>query len=111
LSADVAWQLSAKQEANHQQNDLQASRSALEEVEARSKAVLPSGFYFAAAPYDGFLERTWNLRLSVMPQDKPVLVLRIVGREDVDEKIAQEFETKVREGLPGLKIFRGSFTP
>lgn len=105
--------ISAKAEQNSVQGDLSASRSALEEVEARSKKQLPSGFTFAAAPYDDFLVRTFNLRLAVLPQEKdPLLTLRIVGLADVQERVAKEFEQKVRNGVPtGVNVYRGTFTP
>ncbi len=105
--------IAVKGEQNSVQGDLNASRSALEEVEARSKKQLPSGFYFAASPYDGFLSRTFNLRLAVLPQEKdPLLTLRIVGLADVAEKIGKEFEDKVRYGVPDdVAVYRGSFSP
>lgn len=105
--------IAAKAEQNSVQGDMGASRSALEEVEARSKKQLPSGFFFAAAPYDGFNVRTFNLRLAVLPQEKePLLTLRIVGFADVAEKIGQEFEKRVRDGVPdSVKVYRGTFDP
>lgn len=60
-----------------------------------------------------FAERTFRLRLAVLPQEKePLLCLRIVGYSDVAERIAQEFEEKVREGVrDNAQVFRGSFSP
>lgn len=105
--------IASKSEQNSVQGDLNASRSALEEIEARSKKQLPTSFYFEAAPYDGFLPRVFTLRLAVLPQEKdPLLVLRIVGLADVAEKIGKEFEDKVRYGVPaGVDVYRGSYTP
>lgn len=104
--------IAARSESNHTQQNFGASRTALEEIEAKSKATLPAGFTFICSPYEGFEPRTWNLRLSVLTEgDKPKLVLRIVGRQDVEEKIAQEFEQKVRDGLVDCVVFRGCFTP
>lgn len=37
--------------------------------------------------------------------------LRIVGLADVQERIGQEFEQKVRDGLPGVNVYRGTFAP
>lgn len=105
--------IAAKAEATSVQGDLNASRTALEEVEARSRKTLPTGFLFAASPYEGFLQRTFTLRLSVLPQEKdPLLTLRIVGLADIDERVGQEFEDKVRSGMPeGVSTYRGVFTP
>ncbi len=105
--------ISAKAEQSSVQGDLSAGRTAIEEIEARSRKVLPTGFTFATEPYEGFLQRTFNLRLAVLPQEKdPLLTLRIVGHADVQEKIAKEFEQKVRDGVPtGVNVYRGTFAP
>lgn len=104
--------ITVKGEQTSVQGDLQASRSALEEIEARSKKRLPSGFTFTTAPYDGFEPRAFSLRLAVLPQEKePVLVLRIVGLADVQERIGEEFERKVRDGLSVANVYRGTFAP
>jgi uncharacterized protein YfdQ (DUF2303 family) len=104
----------AKAESNSVTGDLHAARSSLEEIEARSKKTLPSGFKFAAKPYDGFTERTFTLRLAVMPQANadPLLTLRIVGLDDITEKVGQEFEEKVKAAVPtSVKVYRGTFKP
>lgn len=104
--------ITSKGEQTSVQGDLQASRSALEEIEAKSRRQLPTGFHFITAPYDGFTQRPFNLRLAVLPQDKePLLTLRIVGLSDVFEKIGQEFESELRNRLTGVNVYRGTFTP
>jgi uncharacterized protein YfdQ (DUF2303 family) len=105
--------VAARGEHNSVQGDMAASRSVMEEVEAKSKKVLPVGFVFKVAPFDGFEVRTFALRLAVLPQEKePLLSLRLVGLDDVKEKIAQEFETRVRDGVtPTTQVHRGVFTP
>lgn len=95
------------------EKELAASASAFASVEAKSRNRLPAGFRFLTPPYDGFEYRSFTLRLSVSAAaDKaPRLALRIVGLSDVQEKIAQEFEAKIRDGLAGVPVYRGTFTP
>lgn len=104
--------ITSKGEQTSVQGDLQASRSALEEIEAKSRRQLPTGFHFVTAPYDGFAQRPFSLRLAVLPQEKePLLTLRIIGLGDVIEKIGQEFEAELRARLTGVNVYRGTFTP
>lgn len=100
-------------ETNSVEKELATRASAFASVEAKSRNRLPAGFRFITAPYDGFEARTFTLRMSVSTdaEKAPRLMLRIVGLSDVQEKIAQEFEAKLREGLPGVPVYRGSFTP
>lgn len=105
--------ITSKREQINVQGNLQASRSALEEIEAKSRRELPTGFRFVTAPYDGFIQRSFVLRLAVLPQEKdPLLTLRIVGLDDVTEKIGQEFEANIRDHrLPSVNVYRGTFSP
>lgn len=103
--------ISAQGEASSKVNDFGASRTALENIEAKSKEHLPAGFAFSCEPYAGFQRRDFQLRLSVItdPQ-QPKLVLRLVAFEDVQEQIAEEFELLSRAGLPnGVAIYRGTY--
>jgi len=101
--------ISTKGERNSIQNEMNASRSALEEIEAKSRKQLPVGFTFRAQPFAGFAERAFTLRLSVLPSDTPLLALRIVGLDAAKESIANEFEGLVHERLEGVRLFRGRF--
>lgn len=100
-------------ELNIVQDDLRARRSALEEIEAKSKRILPHSFEFWAAPFDGLLQRKFELRLSVIPTKDapPSFGLRVVGLAETQEAIALEFEAKVRDGLHNVNIYRGTFQP
>lgn len=100
-------------ETNSEEKELMTSASAFAQVEAKSKNRLPTGFHFTVKPYDGFEDRGFNLRLSVQADDEkgPRLALRIVGLSDVTEQIAAEFEQKLRAGLDGVPVYRGTFTP
>lgn len=104
--------ITASSDASHVVADMSSSRSSMDQVAAKSRVVLPAGFSFYAAPYEGFTERHWMLRLAVIPGDPPVLVLRIVGFEAMKERIAREFEEIVRNGVPDdVAIYRGHFKP
>lgn len=100
----------------HDDGDFGAQKTAMEQIEARAKSSelqLPSGFVFVAAPYNGFSERDFHLRLSVFTgDDKPKLGLRVVGLGKVQQHIGEEFSELLAEGIDtGASIHRGSFTP
>lgn len=79
------------------------SRSALEEVEANREGSLPGFLSIRTAPFDGFKERTFTLRLSVLTGgEKPALSLRWQQQEHQCEEIAQEFKERLVADLGGL---------
>lgn len=92
--------------------DLSASRSAMDEIEAKSLDRLPTTFEFATVPFEGLSVANITLRLSVITgHDNPVLKLRWVGEEAQREEFAREFkdvlEQQVGDSVP-LTI--GTFT-
>ncbi len=95
--------------------DMRAERSELETIEANAKGGLapPAGFTFLAPPFDGFTDRQWTVRLSLNTGSKdPQFTLRIVGDDAVKKELSQEFETRLRDGLPPqVRHYRGVFTP
>jgi uncharacterized protein YfdQ (DUF2303 family) len=112
-------EIKAGSSTTHEDRDFGATRSKLEEIEAKAKDFrlqLPSGFIFTAQPFDGFGFVAFRLRLSVTPTDPPKLVLRAVALTDAQERIAKEFVDLVRDGLAAqgrsaARIYRGSFRP
>lgn len=105
--------ITSLKESTHVDRDLGAKRSVLEDVEATSKASkIPPYLVYSAIPYQGFAPRDFRLRLSVLTGEKPRLVLRIVGREAIEEEIAQEFKTiLLREIGDAATMVIGSFNP
>jgi uncharacterized protein YfdQ (DUF2303 family) len=104
--------IESKKAATNTDRDFGASRSTLEEIEAKAKGGMPSHLLFQAVPYLGFQSREFRLRLSVITGDRPALVLRIVGKEQAQEDIAQEFKTKLLEEIgDAATLTIGSFTP
>jgi len=87
-------------EVTNVERDLGTTTSAMASIDAQSKHVLPEGFLFETEPYAGLPKRTFTLRLgSQSSDDKIVLTLRIQQAESIDEKIAQDFEKVLRDGL------------
>lgn len=85
--------IKASSESESTVGDFAATRTSMEEVEARSKLELPAGFIFRCCPYLGLTDRSFRLRLQVLTGHKePLLVLRIVQLEAKQEAIAQEFK-------------------
>lgn len=87
-----------KMESAEQQ--LSASRSAFESVQATSTEPLPTTIYFRCTPYHGLSERQFVLRVGVQTgADKPLVTLRVVNQEQHDEGMASELADLVRVAL------------
>ncbi|WP_028627485.1 DUF2303 family protein [Metapseudomonas resinovorans] len=83
--------------------DLSSSRSAMDEIEARSLDTLPTTFVFTTAPFDGLSAASITLRLSVITgRDEPLLKLRWVGEEAQREEFAKEFKDVLEQQVGGL---------
>lgn len=83
-----------KLESSEQQ--LSASRSAFESVQATSTDPLPTTIYFECAPYADLEKRLFVLRLGVQTGgDKPAIALRIVNAERHGEEMAQELAARI----------------
>lgn len=105
--------ISTKAEATSNVGDFNASRSALEDVEASSADLLPIGFRLATEPYEGLSTRSFALRLSVLTGgEKPLLVLRWQRKEAALEAIAREFKSVLAEKIGGgVPLTIGTFSP
>lgn len=75
------------------------SRSTLEQVEVRSGAdLLPAGFTFTVAPYQGFAVRELNCHLRAVTDDKAVkFKYRIIGLDITIANIAAEFGQMIND--------------
>lgn len=106
--------IKSKSAATTATGDFQASRSALEEVEATSEKPLPAFIVAHCEPYIGMSSRAIAARLSVIFVDDkpPALQLRIVGRERLTEELATEFAELVRDKVPkSTTVLVGTFSP
>lgn len=93
--------------------DFSASRSAMDEIEARSQETLPTQFQFTTVPFEGLQSATIDLRLSVLTgADTPVLKLRWVGEEAQREEFARQFKSVLEAEVGGLvPLTIGTFNP
>lgn len=105
--------IESSRKEDHEVQDFKASRSALENVEARSDHGMPSGFRFTCIPYNGLAERSFELRLSVLTGgDVPVLVARIKRLEAVQEEMGQEFMELLNDSFEDYELitYLGKFS-
>lgn len=92
--------IKAKREAESSVEDLGATRSAMEQIEASSKLELPAGFTFTCEPYLGLPQRTFKLRLQVLTGgDVPALSLRTIQLEAQKEAIVRDFKLLLKSQL------------
>lgn len=93
------------------EQQLSASRSAFESVQATSTEPLPTTIYFKCVPYHGLEERHFVLRLGVQTgADKPLVTLRVVNQEQHDEDMASELARLVRGALKSeLSVLVGAY--
>lgn len=84
-----------KVESSEQQ--LSATRSAFESVNAKSDDPLPTMLTFNCEPFFGLRVRSFTMRLGVRTShDKPMLNLRLVNIEAAEEEMAEELAALIR---------------
>lgn len=103
--------IKATSESENTVGDTSASRSAMDQIEARSKETLPTALLFNVIPFEGLIEQQITLRISVITSGSaPVLKLRWVGEEVQREAIAQEFKAVLEDKIgSAAKLSLGSF--
>lgn len=103
--------IEANSSADFEDNDFSGKRSVMESVEAKTKDIMPVAFEFKCVPYEGLKVRPFKLRMSIITGDRPVLVLRIVQIESVQEDIANEFRDLLVDKFKDSQVetFIGSF--
>lgn len=105
--------ISAAASATHQEHDFGASRSAMDEVEAKSgTGRLPGFIECTFVPHLGLSEITARLRVSVITSsEKPRFQLRWVQQELQEQKIGEELQdiltVRLQDSAAG--IFMGRF--
>ncbi|MTC46385.1 DUF2303 family protein [Providencia sp. wls1922] len=105
--------IESSRSSDHEDSDFSARRSVMENVEAKSKDIMPAAFEFKCTPYDELQERAIKLRYSILTsQDTPTLVLRIVQLENLQELMAQEFRDILSAKFEETQIetFIGNFS-
>ncbi|MBK5075170.1 DUF2303 family protein [Budviciaceae bacterium CWB-B4] len=105
--------IESSRKSEHEVSDMKASRSLLENVEAKSTEGLPAYFTFMCTPYHGLAVRVFTLRLSVLTGgDEPRFKARIVQLEAIEEQITEEFKNLLVGKFEGseVKTFIGKFS-
>ena len=105
--------IKASSESETTVGETSASRSAMDQIEARSKETLPVSLQFRTVPFEGLTEQLITLRLSVITSgSQPVLKLRWVGEEVQREDIAQEFKSVLQDKIgDAAALSLGAFDP
>lgn len=95
--------LQKKAEATSTVGNANSARSAFEEIEANRDGTMPGTFTLKTAPFDGFAEKEFVLRVSVLTgSDVPQLSLRWQRQEVQCEEIAQEFKSILVREMGGM---------
>ncbi|MEQ4765163.1 YfdQ family protein [Providencia rettgeri] len=105
--------IESSRSSDHEDSDFSAKRSVMENVEAKSKDIMPAAFEFKCTPYEELQERAIKLRYSILTShDTPALILRIVQLENLEEQMAQEFRDLLASKFEGSQIetFIGNFS-
>lgn len=104
--------IEANSSADFEDNDFSGKRSVMESVEAKTKDIMPVAFEFKCVPFEGLKERPFKLRMSIITGERPVLVLRIVQIESVQEDIANEFRDLLVDKFKDSQVetFIGAFS-
>lgn len=88
------------------------SASVTEREAAKNKKDLPAYINFTCVPYAGLSEVTFRIRVSMLTGDARIaFTLRIVGEEEHNEQISEEFKEKISDNLNELpvEVFIGGF--
>ncbi|WP_095096661.1 DUF2303 family protein [Pseudomonas sp. Irchel 3A5] len=98
--------------SEHVVGDMSSSRSAMDQIEAKSADGLPATLLFQVIPYEGLKSQTIQLRVAVLTGgDQPVLRLRWIGEAQLREDLAQEFKEVVAQEVgASTQLTIGTFT-
>lgn len=98
--------------SEHVVGDMSSSRSAMDQIEAKSADGLPATLLFQVIPYESLKSQTIQLRVAVLTGgDQPVLRLRWIGEAQLREDLAQEFKEVVgQEVRASTELTIGTFT-
>ena len=82
---------------------LSATKSAFESIAASSQDPIPETIEFRCEPYLGLLERTFEMRVGVLTtQVKPLIMFRMIQKEQHEEDMAIEFGAQVADKFDSL---------
>lgn len=87
--------------------------SSMASIDAKSVHQIPAQLEFTCEPYAGLSKRTFALRVSIITQAKPMIVLRIIRAEEHQEEMAKEFQELITKELseksPDVESYIGNF--
>lgn len=103
--------IEANAKAEHEVQDFRSSRSAMENIEAKTDTGLPSEILFQCSPFNELPEFNFHIRVSVITgDDKPKFSTRIKRLEKVQDEIMETFKEIVIEKLAGqIPTYLGVF--
>lgn len=100
-------------ESNSSVSDVGQSTSSMDDIRAKSLGTLPTHFILKTCGYEGLDQREIVLRMIISTDDtKSAFTLSPVGHATVIEQMAQNFKSKIVDGLGDVGTFLiGSFKP
>ena len=106
--------ITAKSAASHSEHHFGATRSAMEEIEAKSNTYqLPTHIKFNLVPHTGFDPIDVMFRVSVITDaENPRLTLRWIQQDTQQEAIGENLKSLIEEGIgeTGCPIYNGTFS-
>jgi uncharacterized protein YfdQ (DUF2303 family) len=103
--------IEAKSTSDTETRNFGARSASMESIDVKSADMPPAFFHFTCEPCQGLSERTFDLRLSVITDRVPALVLRIVRFEEHKDQMAEEFKSIIENEIDSeIKTYVGSFT-
>lgn len=112
ISAIRRLTIESVRKENHEVGDFNASRSALESIEAKSDDGIPAGFKFTCNPYNGLPTHYFQCRVSILKGgEAPRLTFRVVQLELETERLSEIFMKILDDRFveTDLEIYRGDF--
>lgn len=93
--------IEANAKAEHEVQDFRSSRSAMENIEAKTDNGLPAYILFQCVPYNELKEFNFYARISVITGETPKLSFRIKRLEKIQDEIMDNFKELIVEKLDG----------
>lgn len=95
ISAVRRLTIEANAKSEHEVQDFRSTRSALENVEAKTDNGLPSEILFQCVPFNELSEFNFYARISVITGETPKLSFRIKRLDKVQDEIMEDFKELV----------------
>lgn len=103
--------IEAKSASDSEVRNFGSTSTSMDSIDVKSADMPPAFFHFTCEPYAGLASREFILRLSVITDRSPALVLRIVKAEEHKEEMAKEFQNIIESSISEeIKSYVGNFT-